>query len=431
MSVLGDAYRVVAAAAVEPGGRPERVFERLRTLLKLAKQIDQENRNKLLRRLTDVMERTDPPRAAVLALGCGTLVEWGCDPVMAFLAVLDQLRGLLQASVRFHDACARIAAQQAAAAPPPETSPEPEPPPEPQPPPPPPPEEPGEDEDFSLVPVDDDDDAIVVVEEVDEDIPVLEFDEEEIADAEVLAEEDLTPAGLFGPEVAKKMPREAAAWKTLDPMCRGALAMLARSSAARRTSRDEVEVLECARKLAEFHPQVRLLARMLQVLDDEELVVLHPARLKGYKVKLQGVADNAQLHTLLVDAVVGNPDAGWLPGSRPDPRVVAAAKDRPVHPQARSAVGSFNLWTWRGLKPDGKLPEPTGPADHWIAMEGIPADIPMFGENRVILLGPLPSPRSWNAERPFPAMPADLTVTEKMPGAVVRDWIRRIARAVT
>ncbi len=73
-------------------------------------------------------------------------------------------------------------------------------------------------------------------------------------------------------------------------------------------------------------PAIECIRKLLQILDNEELIVLHPALRRGYRVRISGIGDNFQLHTLLADALIGDPAQGWLPGERPDPVVVAAAR---------------------------------------------------------------------------------------------------------
>ena len=58
-------------------------------------------------------------------------------------------------------------------------------------------------------------------------------------------------------------------------------------------------------------------ATMLQVLDDEPLLVLQVEQQKGFKVRISGIADNFQLHTMLEGAIIGPPAKGWVDGEGP------------------------------------------------------------------------------------------------------------------
>jgi hypothetical protein len=129
--------------------------------------------------------------------------------------------------------------------------------------------------------------------------------------------------------------------------------------------------------------------------------------------------------TLLAEALIGDPDKGLLPGRRPDPRVVAAARDRPVDPSAALTEGAFDLSGWRALRPDGTLPESSPPSYN----DGVPADVEPFEGVRVLLLGRSPSVRTWDAGRRFEDMPADLRIVETLTPASAAGWLGRIAAA--
>ncbi len=319
--------------------------------------------NRLLNHFAELIAQTDGPRASALAIGCGSLVENGGDPDMALLPILEHLPDLLATAMVFNERCEALA--QAARH-----------------------QSAGE-----------------AREEVQEPAPVEEF----------------------GAQVQQEMPREALAWLSLEPLCLGAIALLSRSVEGRRQAREMPELLPRVFGLAGSHRRVGFLAQLLQVLDNELLLVLHPGQQRGYRVRIAGIADNFQLHTLLAGALIGDPHQGWLGGQRPDPRVVLAARDRPVDPEAKVAEGAFILWTWQGLRPDGTLPEGLERSEFWVWNEGIPADIPPFEGVRTVLLGPQPYPRTWNAGRCFEGLRAELLVEEQLPDEVVRERLQRIA----
>jgi hypothetical protein len=184
--------------------------------------------------------------------------------------------------------------------------------------------------------------------------------------------------------------------------------------------------------MAKVHGGSGFLWALLQVLDDEELLVLDPALRRGYIVMISGIGDNFQLHTLLADALIGDPRHGWLPGRRPDPRVIAVARDAPLQEDEDStmvAEGSFNMVNWTGLACDGTVLTGTGAHTHWIWGEGVPADILPFAGTRVILLAPPAYARSWNATRRFPLMPAELTVRRQLSLEEAETWLHRFATA--
>lgn len=230
-------------------------------------------------------------------------------------------------------------------------------------------------------------------------------------------------------DIIETNPEAAFAYIAQQPLSLGAIAHLSRSKPLRAAARSRPELLQLSEEADNLVGNTSFLTDMLRVLDDERLVVLHPGEQKGFVVRISGLADNFQLHTLLADALIGDPTQGWLTGQKPDPKVVAAARDTPLPPHTRLATtGSFNLWSWPGLQPDGTLPQGLA-GGWWVWNEGTPRDILTFDGVRVLLLGPPPYSRSWNAGRRFSGMRGELVVEHLLAPDVVRDWLARLAAA--
>lgn len=239
----------------------------------------------------------------------------------------------------------------------------------------------------------------------------------------------------YGEQISGQKPAEAQGWAALTWFCPAANAVLMRDVHARERLRTSDPLMTALRAFPLHTPAVECVRKLTQVLEHEELVVLHPALQRGYRVRISGLADNFQLHTLLADALISDPSDGWLPGERPDPVVVAAAKDGPC-PRTReenrafpTATGAFNLWNWQGLQPDGSLPTGTAQSRFWIWNEGTPADIAAFEGTRIVLLGPPSYMRSWSAGRPFPGLAGRLEVLEIFTHEQTADWLARLAAA--
>jgi hypothetical protein len=232
------------------------------------------------------------------------------------------------------------------------------------------------------------------------------------------------------------MPDAARAFSALQMLWAASLAVLQRSKPLRRQFRQSMAVIVDVQRLEALGIDLDCSREMLSLLDDEEIVVLRPALQRGFIIRIAGIGINFQLHTLLEDALIGDVDAGWLPGERPAPEVVAVSRDAPITDPDNlpHAYGAFNLWNWTGLRADGTVPDPktegqaTG-SGHWIWNEGIPADIVPFRGTRVILIGPAPYPRGWDAGRFFPSMAGELEVLRVLSQDDACDWLKRIARA--
>ncbi len=367
MDHLDQAVAQLSAAAAPGRGSVHETYEGLAAVLEEAEHAEPTARNRALRHLATVIVATDVTRASLVALGCGALVESGGDPQLALPAVLGRLPAVLQQAITFADVCQSLA------------------------------EEPPED---------------------------LDAGPDDVSEPGTCVDD-------FGAMVAEELPEEAQAWTALEPLCMGAIAMLSRSPAARREARRDTKLVADLQQLGPLHRRARYLGNLLRVVDNEEVLVLHPEAGRGYRLRLRGVGDNFQLHTLLADVLLGDPDKGFLSGPRPDPRVVAAARNRVADRSVGVAVGSFHLVDWHGLQADGTLCDPATNPACWIAGEAIPADIPLFEGTRVLLLGPPVIPQTWDANRTFEGMEADVQLVEVLNPAAVRDWLGRISRAVS
>ncbi|CAL9374102.1 hypothetical protein [Streptomyces sp. enrichment culture] len=185
-------------------------------------------------------------------------------------------------------------------------------------------------------------------------------------------------------------PDQAVAWLTLHHWEMAAVAML--NHAAVRTALDagtRTRLLRTLRSVEEDSGHdFKCLAYALLVLD-EPLVVLHRPTGTGYALRMTGIGDNFQLHTLLADVLIGG---GHLPGRAPSAEEAAVCRDRPGQVDT---TGSFNLVT---------------PSGDWVWNEGTPSDIPVVDGVRLLVLDPPPYERSWPAGRFFPHMRGDLVL---------------------
>lgn len=206
--------------------------------------------------------------------------------------------------------------------------------------------------------------------------------------------------------------RLSLAWCAVEQWQAPALAVLCRSAEVRR--RYAAAILPACRDLAALqHHDLKCLAYALAVLDDEPLVVLHRPTGTGFEVRIGGVGDNFQLHTLLAHVLVGG---GHVPGAKPSAESVRLATD-PEPARGRSeavATGTFEL-----LAPDGTR----------IWNEGLPDDIPVVEGRRLLVLDEPTYQRSWNADRFFPHLPGVAELTRVLPEGETRAWFARTSPA--
>lgn len=189
-------------------------------------------------------------------------------------------------------------------------------------------------------------------------------------------------------------------WYALPQFAMSACTLLSLSPATRAAVADADELVDQA---AEYCAQLDYVRDLRRVLDGEQLLVLDRVTQQGWSVTIHGVGDNFQLHTLLGSVLIGTA----LHGHPVDPRWTSSFTHGQVEPGTPPVVGWWNLADANG---------------EWIWNEGVPADIPVVGETRVVVLDPPAYERSWSPGRRFPLMPGSLTLDATYDPADLTPW---------
>ncbi|MEE1738479.1 hypothetical protein PUR49_18450 [Streptomyces sp. BE147] len=215
--------------------------------------------------------------------------------------------------------------------------------------------------------------------------------------------------GEPGEEIVERAGFEAAVgWWTLPQWEMAAAAMLNHSAVRRGpVERDELLRLLDAVERASGR-RFTSLSYALLVKDDEPLIVLHRESGTGYALRISGIGDNFQLHTLLADALIGG---GHVPGRAPSAQEVAVCRDTPGQ---ADTVGSFDL-----MAPDGSR----------LWNEGTPADIPVVDGVRLLVLDSPSYERSWPAGRFFPGMRGDAVLERALAPEETARWFTYVSEA--
>jgi hypothetical protein len=108
------------------------------------------------------------------------------------------------------------------------------------------------------------------------------------------------------------------------------------------------------------------LKQVAQILPDFTLLVIHPAQMRGFRVRVHEVTDNTELYVLLCDALVKR---GGIEGRRPSKQAIRVASG--AAEEAASVLVAFDLAHWNGR----------------VYLDQVPRDIPAFRGERVLLLG--------------------------------------------
>ncbi|MDI1465556.1 hypothetical protein QEZ54_31760 [Catellatospora sp. KI3] len=204
------------------------------------------------------------------------------------------------------------------------------------------------------------------------------------------------------------------AWFALTSWLRCASTMLQASPMARQFLSTDPALRSMVAELESHREDMIWVSSLLGVLDNAQLVVLHRAQRRGYVVRIGGVGDNFQLHTLLAGTLAGPAERGLLTGYEVDPAWTAVAANAPRSAFGGQVRGQFNLVDVHG---------------NWIWNEGTPADIPLLDGVRVVVLDPPPYARGWDNSRRFPLMPAWISLDEVMAPEQAAAWLSRVADA--
>jgi methionine aminopeptidase len=228
--------------------------------------------------------------------------------------------------------------------------------------------------------------------------------------------------------ISERMPDAAAAVTAFPGTALAAVALLSRSPEARALARGTA-LPELGRSLANgpgAPGSASFLSRVLDVLDGEELLVLHPETGRGFDVRITGVADNVQLHLLLAATLVSR---GLPGGVLPDDVIACLRGDGPAALHVPSH-GVFELHPWTALGPDGEVSTSGGEGqEHSVRDEGKPADILAFEDRRVVVLAPPAYGVAWNTARIVPGMRAEVSVIRELDQNAVRGWLTRLGRS--
>jgi hypothetical protein len=162
---------------------------------------------------------------------------------------------------------------------------------------------------------------------------------------------------------------------------------------------------------------------LLGVQVDSPWLVLCPAVHRGFRVVLDGVVGNFDLHALLAGALA---DHG-LPGAANPPELLAYLRGEADAPSCDYVKGSWNLYDYRAASFDLSTEVP--PLNVWVWGEGAPRDVPPVDGVRTLLVGPASIERTWSAGRPFSALPSSVRISSELSRDEVAETLARLATA--
>jgi hypothetical protein len=188
-----------------------------------------------------------------------------------------------------------------------------------------------------------------------------------------------------------------------------------------------VYLRDTTKQIAHYHSGAYWLDRVLSVLFEEPILVIEPNTQLGFEGKMSGVADNFQLHTLLMDIFPHKQP--WNIRRRVARQAVEIAQGKGAQSGDTAIVGTWNLYNWYAVGADLKLPDLSdrSSSQYWIWGEGCPEEIAVFSGFRVILLGAPSYSRSFGSQRAFASLPAQITCDRFLNRAEVAAWLAMMA----
>jgi hypothetical protein len=212
-----------------------------------------------------------------VAITCGSLVERGGDPASAGPALLEQLPRVNETTSDFYQRCRTLA-----------------------------------EADAGLI-----EELRAAAASAGDDVDVRALTAAALVNDHLASDGWQPLAQRFGPVLYRKQPASVLGHMADEFFRLGLIAHLSRSKGLRQAARARPELLaQTLQSDAAAGLHRSFLAMLLQVLDDEPLLVVHVEQRKGFEVRIGGIADNFQLHTVLAGAIIGWSARRWLTGAR-------------------------------------------------------------------------------------------------------------------
>ncbi len=223
-------------------------------------------------------------------------------------------------------------------------------------------------------------------------------------------------------QVQQRMPDQAHDWKALEAFWRAAVVAYSLVPSERARAAD---LRPLADDLCGYHEAGHWLGKLLAVLDNEPMIAIDPAKRLGIVGRMSGISENFQLNALLMDVF---PNPGLLRRRRISKRAAALVRGDGPQVSDETLTAPWNLYTYQAIAGGKSLPEESGSgvSVHWIWNEGIPDDIPVAFDKRVILIGPMSYPRMFQCQRMFAKLPASIEIDETLTPEQVDTWIEKL-----
>jgi hypothetical protein len=232
-----------------------------------------------------------------------------------------------------------------------------------------------------------------------------------------------------GAELAASMPEEARAWQELPARCLAAAACLSRSRALRDEAR-AAGLRKGADTLALGVAEVAQVVQLLDALEDEKVLVLHPEAKRGFEARASEITMVAELLVMIADALCGDPKKGKLEGARPTAGAVKALQNE--NPRKRGkpvrVPASFELLPLDALDAHGHVDGRAHAHDHGLDLSASPASLTRVAGHVVVLLRDPDHLHAMELEPPPGSLSPRVQITRELEAREVESWLTRLAK---
>lgn len=216
---------------------------------------------------------------------------------------------------------------------------------------------------------------------------------------------------LFAPKAWLDARREhdadsVVAFEGLPHWCLPTIACLTRSRSLLERAVADPSLAAALGPLTPVQPHAAFLGHLCALLLDAEVIVHHRSTGRRFRVGLDGVALNFELHSLLHHVLASELGLPSL-----DPAVLACLDGTGPQQIDTVSVGTWSLYAEGALSYEKEVPRA-----HWVWNEGRPTDIPVndAGE-RVLVLAEAAFDRTWNTCRTFEALTPRVWLKGELP----------------
>jgi hypothetical protein len=197
--------------------------------------------------------------------------------------------------------------------------------------------------------------------------------------------------------LARRKPKLAAGWSQAAELIDALIPQLIGSHRLRNIARAMPELKLQCRQLAGLLPGCHRFAELLSLADDIIATILFTRERLSFRIMARGLVNLGQLQLLLQQR---------MPGTKPDPRLVAVLHGEPVDPTCNVATIRWQFYREAALKPDGTLPPGFDGIEHWLwEAERLDASV-------TIVAGPAVYPRQWLMADPIPGLETSIEILE-------------------